>query len=1136
MDFLDGYGLKSPFDCLFFSGVLSMLEVRNLSKIYKSKVKNGTDTHALDGVSLKFPETGMVFLLGKSGSGKSTLLNVCGGLDSPSEGEIIVKGRSSKDFSQSDFDSYRNTFVGFIFQEYNILNEFTVEDNIALALELQGKPKDKKAIAELLEQVDLSGFAKRKPNTLSGGQKQRIAIARALVKSPEIIMADEPTGALDSATGKQVFDTLKKLSEDKLVIVVSHDREFAELYADRIIELKDGKILSDVSKTQEKQEELSENVTAIGDILCIKKGSELTDDDFEHIKSVLRRNEGDVIIAGSEKDVDNFKKVNRITHDGEKEVFRDTDESKTEIKSYTPEQSRFIRSKLPAKHASKIGVSGLKTKPVRLFFTILLCVISFVLFGVLSTLMLYNSEGTFKQTMKDSRNDYIVFDKVYSYKESYYENGATEPTYSYESYSEAKFTSADIEQLKATFGDGSFGAINVNTSVTLRQSTSDYWNNELRSVAYMPEGAFLRNKIVYGTYPENKNEILVSTYFVDMIKECKTIDGTGKSVDISSGDALIGKTILIDGYSFKVTGVFDSGVIDPKFDSLKEGKNQDDNTLRREFEATLNDGTHLLIGVSEDGLKWFADRYSYMFKTGADSDSNRRGNAYIVDALAESDGGNEGRSIKFDSVGMGGMNMNVLSGSSVYYSPISSLDSSKYIMFGDSTAPSDGGVIVSTEMFVRAIRDRYNSKYNDISNELSELSRLQDEIMFINNDIENKERELADVNNRIATLEADMANPSIDPDQRVTLENEKADCLNDKNRLENEISSMKTDRDNHLSSYGDITAENLSVKIAELNEEGEAISKIIAELDIISQGREYVYNEAGEESTEVEYTSEECVEKLRKLIAENPDLTEGLTLKFMLINDRDQTPLGEETSYTVVGVTNPLGSDNDHGMDRVYFADSVSDSLWNTQKASTSYYEVTTSYKEPADAIYTKVYIPYDHSDAQTDYLWSIYDNDKFDDNSSRMGLVGSNIDSLEMVDDFVENLSKVFFWVGLVLAVFAILLFSNFISVSISQKRREIGILRAVGARSLDVFKIFFSESLVIAGICTILSTVGSAILCRVLNTQVGADLGASIFVFGIVSVLIIVAIAVVTAILATFLPVYNAAKKKPVDSIRAL
>ena len=156
-----------------------MLEIKKLTKIYKNKV--GTDVLALDDISLKFPETGMVFLLGKSGSGKSTLLNVIGGLDVPSKGEVIVKGRSSKDFSQSDFDSYRNTYVGFVFQEYNVLDEFTTYENIALAIELQDKVVDDKKVNDLLDRVDLSGYAKRKPNTLSGGLRQRIAIARALV-------------------------------------------------------------------------------------------------------------------------------------------------------------------------------------------------------------------------------------------------------------------------------------------------------------------------------------------------------------------------------------------------------------------------------------------------------------------------------------------------------------------------------------------------------------------------------------------------------------------------------------------------------------------------------------------------------------------------------------------------------------------------------------------------------------------------------------------------------------------------------------------------------------------------------------------------------------------------------------------
>ncbi|MBR2871452.1 MAG: ATP-binding cassette domain-containing protein, partial [Clostridia bacterium] len=166
------------------------LSVKDLVKIYKTK--GGVEVRALDGVSIDFPETGMVFLLGRSGSGKSTLLNVVGGLDTPTDGELIVNGKSSAEFSVSDFDSYRNTFVGFVFQEYNILEEFTVEQNIALALQLQNKVAEKEAIRDILEKVDLRDVEKRKPSTLSGGQRQRIAIARALIKSPKIIMADEP--------------------------------------------------------------------------------------------------------------------------------------------------------------------------------------------------------------------------------------------------------------------------------------------------------------------------------------------------------------------------------------------------------------------------------------------------------------------------------------------------------------------------------------------------------------------------------------------------------------------------------------------------------------------------------------------------------------------------------------------------------------------------------------------------------------------------------------------------------------------------------------------------------------------------------------------------------------------------------
>lgn len=223
-----------------------MLQLVDVKKDYA--VDKTLTTHALKGVSLKFGERGFVAILGPSGCGKTTLLNIVSGLDRYTAGDLIVDGVSTAEFKDRDWDDYRNKKIGIVFQSYNLIPHLTVWENTALALTLAGlSPKEKRAMAyDALKSVGLSGQEKKKPNQLSGGQQQRVAIARALVSNPSIILADEPTGALDSDTSIQVMDILEKISKDHLVVMVTHNEALADRYADRIIRMSDGKIVGDV--------------------------------------------------------------------------------------------------------------------------------------------------------------------------------------------------------------------------------------------------------------------------------------------------------------------------------------------------------------------------------------------------------------------------------------------------------------------------------------------------------------------------------------------------------------------------------------------------------------------------------------------------------------------------------------------------------------------------------------------------------------------------------------------------------------------------------------------------------------------------------------------------------------------------
>ena len=223
-----------------------MLEIKNVTKIYKT---DEVEQKALDNVSVNFRKNEFVAVLGQSGSGKSTLLNIIGGLDHYNDGDLIINGISTKKYLDSDWDTYRNHKIGFIFQNYNLIAHQSVLSNVELALTLSGVSKKERMdrAKEALIKVGLKDHINKNPKQLSGGQMQRVAIARALVNNPDIILADEPTGALDSETSIQIMDLLKEIGKDKLIIMVTHNPELANKYSNRIIELKDGKIISDTN-------------------------------------------------------------------------------------------------------------------------------------------------------------------------------------------------------------------------------------------------------------------------------------------------------------------------------------------------------------------------------------------------------------------------------------------------------------------------------------------------------------------------------------------------------------------------------------------------------------------------------------------------------------------------------------------------------------------------------------------------------------------------------------------------------------------------------------------------------------------------------------------------------------------------
>lgn len=1052
-----------------------MLELKNLKKVYTTK--GNVEVRALDDISINFPETGMVFLLGKSGSGKSTLLNVTGGLDKPDSGEIIVKGRSSLDFTSSDFDSYRNTFIGFIFQEYNVLGEFTVEDNIGLALELQGKSKDKKAINELLSQVDLEGLGKRKPNTLSGGQKQRVAIARALIKNPEIIMADEPTGSLDSNTGKQVFDTLKKLSKEKLVIVVSHDREFANVYADRIIELKDGKVISDVSRTVENG--LDEGNVIVNDgVIAIKDADNLSDEDIKKVISALKEAGGEAVITTSKGDVKEVKRICKINDEGKKEGFSKTKTVNT--KEYDGKNTKFIRSKLPASHALRIGASSLKVKPTRLLFTVFLSVVAFTLFGVLSTMMLYNPIYSIAMSLEDSAYKNIALTKTYDYVDRSYKideegnilfdtlvkEGAVKTVNTRFSANEIANLNNNDEGLefagvftcgKTSYKSDKISDISNDNSFILYphgvkmleiKHVNQHYYSKLGVSGFSDCGPeFLKRQgyVLHGRYPENENEIAVPEYIYRMLRD--NLSGITQYSDLFTGEYRFDKKIK----NLKIVGVYEIP-IDDKYEALKINvssiKLSDSlKALKTEFAEVISNSFNNVIFVNED----FYNKYSYAY------------NVINFDTR-------KGLKISNTPFGENDYVLNV-NYSNLFTQTAYERYKNNFIFYD-----KDGKEV---EFSMENSTDVYLPVYSILG--YSNLVNTFESRGSINN--------VADANGDIVTYAEDIV---------------KGLPENSWYRYKNASNSGWTINP-YYEAYDDARYRYANTDNSYLDEEIEVIlSTLIANYQAVT----------GEEIFEGQQFINDNVYVKN---AENVELKFNVKGYYFIKNDKI-------SNYVMF---------NREGLD------TVSMSMEESNKYITKidnietvnyYKDFYTDYKDQGGK-YDKLITKTDNKRSQS--MFMLENSPEFSKYHMENAVYTSAYESASLV----AKLKIVFLIAGVVAGFISAFMLLNFVAVSISIKRKEIGVLRAVGARSMDVFKIFFAESLIIVLSCFLIASIAGYYVCSLINVYtMQSFINIKLFDYGILSVLMILVISVVVAFIATYLPVRSASKKPPIDSMREI
>ncbi|MBP5090956.1 MAG: ABC transporter ATP-binding protein/permease [Bacilli bacterium] len=1094
-----------------------MLSLKCVKKVYQSQ---GTEQQiaALSGVSLSFADRGMVFILGKSGCGKSTFLNIIGGLDVPTEGEVFVDGISMKTFSPKEYDSYRNSYVGFVFQDFAIIDEFTVGQNVALALELQGKTAGEGEIDNVLSSLGLDGFADRKPSTLSGGQKQRVAIGRALVKKPRMILADEPTGSLDFESGRSVLSLLKKISSDRLVVVVSHDRDAAEEFGDRIIEFKDGAVINDRSLRKSQEEKSSE--------------------ESNHLE--------------------------------------------------------LLSSRLPISKGLKLGLSSVKRKPLRLISTILLSSISLSLFGLLSTLVLYD-EATVRRDAAlklHCSSDLFKKDVVFTREEIEYDylEDKVIKSVSGSGHERDMIAKEEVEWLNSNAKSdidfaGVYGMQNYAFEVLTNGEYQSPINDKLYSCAYFSGFAdcghdyLERNDmpLLAGRYPVKDNEIAISSYHAKMIGSFTT----GKQVSADCSEVL-GTTIKIDFVSkgfdekesfFTISGIYDTGSIDDYYvQRLKDHGARVDQRLFGAFQNYMKGSFHCLGYVSDS----FRERYGEAFD---ESLTLAQPNSVAFSGIEIS----ENRSVRQVSsdayvgvllpkfLNMDDFHFFDLNGNNVSYQEPKRnevyVNASYYKVFHYSrlhfqlNSLLDSLSLAHESHYLPELDDFYSTENGEDTVEvLKAYLGSVDSYSFQKNI---KSGFLADEFSYLIDNFGDIAFKRV---YLSTLFKAMVD-LNDRCGFGVSELSWTSDFYKHIGSYVLLPISAPSMDVFEecyeyikntptLLEFANRVLCYICYQSFSNRNGDFFFNEirrmmdAGQGNLIPSSTWDGLFEAYRSECdgakycylpvsykniyceKENissfnwsyslPLMSQAISYPGKLYYSTPSTGSGELLVKGVFEVGGERAFDQS-----AFFLNEGFINLVATCPRYINYTIIKSDYKGAEDRRYNYVITKSDFSVEQIKDICVKGKGFEFRFQNPLM-------EEVDFFIDQIRGLYLVFMIAAVVTGVFAGFLLATFVTSSIEYKKREIGIVRCLGGGVSDIFAIFSSESSLIALLAALLSGLFTFVSCQLLNGYANSMLEINILNYGITNLLIVVGLSILFAVISTFLPIWRKSSVPPFVALR--